>query len=46
MRQKRHAYVFCRVTAQPPNIHANWFASPTMKAIPSRVRCAYLTRAY
>ena len=25
-----------------PNIHANWFASPTMKAIPSRVRCAYL----
>ena len=25
-----------------PNIHTNWFASPTMKAIPSRVRCAYL----
>ena len=25
-----------------PNIHENWFAPPKMKAIPSRVRCAYL----
>ena len=24
------------------NSHANWFAPPKMKAIPSRVRCAYL----
>ena len=25
-----------------PNVHANLFAPPTMKAIPSRARCAYL----